>query len=64
MSNFKKMNDMEVLGKNQYVPPLVEINPVALDAGIAVQSPIRKIDVEDWEEEELTPDTGDIFIAI
>ena len=56
---------MEDLGKNQYVPPTVEVNPVALDAGIAIQSPIRKIDVEDWgAEETITPDTGDIYIPI
>lgn len=56
---------MKEIAKNLYVPPTVEVNPVALDASIALQSPIRKIDVEEWvEEPEITPDTGDIFIAI
>ena len=56
------MKDSE---KIKYVPPTVEVNPVALDANIALQSPLKTIDAEPWADEDVvTPDTGDIFIAI
>ena len=55
---------MKEIEKITYLPPTVEVNPVTLDANIALQSPIKKIDVDEWVEEEITPDTGDIFIAI
>ena len=64
MSNFDNSNAMKETEKIKYVLPTVEVNPVVLDASIAVQSPIGKIEVEDWVEEDLAPDTGDIFIAI
>ena len=51
--------------KINYVPPVVEVNPVALEGNIALQSPVRNIDVEGWVDGgEVEPDTGDIFIAI
>ena len=51
--------------KKKYVSPSMEVHSVALEANIAVQSPIRSVDLKDWEEEgEITPDTGDIFLSI
>jgi hypothetical protein len=53
--------------KNTYIPPTVEVNPVVLDANIALQSPIRNIEVQDWDQQpevNVTPDTGDIFLSI
>ena len=56
---------MEEVIMNEYVPPKVEVNPVVLEANIALQSPIQRIEMEDWEEGgEIKPDTGDIFLAI
>ena len=56
---------METSKKNIYVPPSMEVHPVALEANIALQSPIQKIEMEDWVEEgEVKPDTGDIYLAI
>ena len=50
---------------NKYVPPKVEVNPVVLEGNIAQNSPIMKIDMEDWEPDEpVTPDTGDIYLPI
>ena len=50
---------------NEYVPPRVEVNPVVLEANIALQSPIQRIEMEDWVEEgEIKPDSGDIFLSI
>jgi len=49
----------------EYVPPKLEINPVVLEGNIAQNSPIMKIDMEDWEDDvQVTPDTGDIFLPI
>ena len=51
--------------KEEYTHPTVEVDSVTLESNIAVQSPIRNIDVEAWEPDEvITPDTGDIFLAI
>ena len=48
-----------------YKPPKVEINQVALENTIALQSPVRTINREDWEpDEQVTPDTGDILLPI
>jgi len=56
---------MEKSEKNKYVSPSVEVNQVFLEGNIAVQSPVRNVNVEDWgADEEIVPDTGDIFIAI
>jgi len=53
------------ISKTNYVSPKVEVNLVALDNNIMQQSPLRKVDVEDWKPEEtVAPDTGDIYIAI
>ena len=51
--------------KIQYVSPKMEVNTVALEGNIAVQSPISNINVQAWENEEVvTPDTGDIYLPI
>jgi len=56
---------MKTSTKNNYLPPSMEVHPVELDANIAVQSPIQRIELEDWDQEqEYTPDTGDIFLSI
>jgi len=56
---------MKETTKNTYVPPVVEVNPVELDANIALQSPTNRIEMNDWEDEvEVKPDTGDIYISI
>ena len=50
---------------NTYIPPKVEVNPVVLEGNIAQNSPIMKIDMDDWEPDEVViPDTGDIFLPI
>jgi hypothetical protein len=56
---------MEETEKFTYVPPTMEVSPVELDANIALQSPIRNIEVEEWQDEgDVAPDTGDIYLAI
>ena len=58
---------MEETVKIKYESPSVEVTPIVLEGNIAVQSPIRSVDldVEDWiDGGEIKPDTGDIFIAI
>jgi len=56
---------MKELDKVKYVPPTMEVNPVELEANIALQSPIQRIDAEEWApEQDFTPDTGDIFLSI
>ena len=51
--------------KKQYVSPKVEVHLVELEGNVTVQSPINKVNVKDWEPEEVaTPDTGDIYLAI
>jgi len=56
---------MEKTKKNEYISPYVEVNQVILDSNIALQSPVNNITVEAWElDEELIPDTKDIFLAI
>jgi len=56
---------MEEAIKNGYAPPAVEVIPVKLENNVALHSPIRKVDVATWEpDEEITPDTGDIFLAL
>ena len=58
---------MKITKKNEYISPYVEVNQVILEGNVAVQSPIRSVDldVQDWiDEGEIRPDTGDIFIAI
>ena len=32
-----------------YVPPTVEVTTIVLEGGIAVQSPVRTINVEKWD---------------
>ena len=56
---------MEETEKFTYVPPTIDVSPVELDANIALQSPIRNIEVEEWQNGgDVAPDTGDIFLAI
>jgi len=53
------------LSKTNYAPPNVEVYPVVLEGNVAVHSPVSKVDVKDWEPEEVViPDTGDIYLPI
>ena len=49
-----------------YVPPQVEVNFVDLESNIAIPSPIRGVPVVPWNtpDEEVKPDTGDIYLPI
>ena len=40
--------------KKPYVPPTLSIHRIILEGDIAVQSPIKKVELQDWEYE--TPD--------
>jgi hypothetical protein len=57
---------METLSKKKYIPPTVEIDQIALEGNIAMQSPAVNINMNDWDtpDEVVTPDTGDIYLAI
>ena len=51
--------------KADYVPPKVEITRVALENTIALQSPVKTVNREDWEpDEQVVPDTGDILLPV
>ena len=45
-----KMNmNKNSIEKMIYVPPTVEITRIVLEGGIAVQSPVRTVNVEKWD---------------
>ena len=37
--------------KELYVSPTLNIRRIVLEGGIAVQSPIKKVDLKDWDNE-------------
>ena len=50
---------------NQYIAPIVEVNPIVLEGNIAQHSPLMKIEAQEWEPDEtVAPDTGDIYLPI
>ena len=50
---------------NQYVPPIVEVNSIELESNIALQSPVINVNANNWApDEEIRPDTGDIYLPI
>ena len=56
---------MEEEMMNTYIPPKVDVYPVALESNIALQSPVISVDMEEWKPDEtVAPDTGDIFLPI
>ena len=56
---------METTVEKQYIPPKIGVNPVVLEGNIALQSPDIHVNANDWApDEEIRPDTGDIYLPI
>jgi len=53
--------------KNLYVPPKLEVTQVVLGGSIALQSPLKSIELNDWNEvsHETDPDcNADVWLNI
>ena len=51
--------------EKHYLPPKIGVNSVVLEGNIALQSPEIHINANDWEaDEQVIPDTGDIYLPI
>ena len=53
-------------GRTFYAPPIVTVTHVILERSIAVQSPVREVNIKDWEYEypEDEGNTADIWLNI
>ena len=59
---------MKKQAKKIYLPPTVKVTQVILEGSIAIQSPIRQVNLEDWEYDEYGPNhdsnNSDIWLDI
>ena len=52
--------------KKFYVPPTLEVQRIMWEGDIAVQSPVQKVDLKDWENEgpEVSDNNADIWLNL
>ena len=52
---------MNTRGKENYVPPTWEIKQVVLESSIAVHSPVKNVDLRNWNSEDYEDDVSNNY---
>ena len=52
--------------KKVYVPPTLSVQRIRLEGDVAVQSPVQKVNLQDWDEEgpEVNENNADIWLNL